>query len=48
MKLNPREFLKTVVARHPSEAEFHQAVEEVVHSVAPYIAEHPKYLRARI
>ena len=48
MKLNPSEFLKTVVARHPAEAEFHQAVEEVVHSVAPYIAEHPKYLRAKI
>ena len=47
-KLNPTDFLNQVISRNQAQPEFHQAVEEVVHSVVPYIAEHPKYLRARI
>jgi len=47
-RLNPTDFLNQVISRNQAQPEFHQAVEEVVHSVAPYIAEHPKYLRARI
>ena len=30
-------FMADVIARNPGEAEFHQAVREVVESVAPYI-----------
>ena len=42
------DFLKRVVERHPSEPEFHQAVAEVVRSVAPFVAENPHYRKARI
>jgi glutamate dehydrogenase/leucine dehydrogenase len=34
--------------RNPGEKEFHQAVHEVMHSIWPYLAEHPHYLEARI
>jgi len=47
-KLNPDQFLKEVISRHPAQPEFHQAVAEVVHSVAPYIEKNPKYAQARI
>lgn len=42
------DFLKRVVERHPAEPEFHQAVAEVVRSVAPFVAENPHYRKARI
>jgi glutamate dehydrogenase/leucine dehydrogenase len=42
------DFLNRVVARHPAEPEFHQAVAEVVRSVAPFVAENPQYRKARI
>jgi len=47
-KLNPTQFLNEVISRHPAQPEFHQAVAEVVHSVAPYIEKNPKYAQARI
>lgn len=47
-KMNIHEFLNDVVARHPAQPEFHQAVAEVAHSVAPYIEQNPKYAQARI
>jgi glutamate dehydrogenase/leucine dehydrogenase len=47
-KLNPTEFLNEVISRNPAQPEFHQAVAEVVHSVAPYIEKNPKYAQARI
>ncbi|MBR0299333.1 MAG: NADP-specific glutamate dehydrogenase [Bacteroidales bacterium] len=34
-------FMAGIIARNPGEAEFHQAVREVVESVAPYIVENP-------
>ena len=37
-----------VVAKNPGEKEFHQAVREVVESVAPYIAENPHYIDLKI
>ncbi len=38
--------LKTVVARDPNQPEFHQAVEEVFHSLRGFLAKNPKYAKA--
>ena len=40
--------LESVVARNPGEAEFHQAVTEVVGTLGPLLARHPEYLEQRI
>ncbi|MDP2237665.1 MAG: NADP-specific glutamate dehydrogenase [Bacteroidales bacterium] len=45
-KLN--DFMAKVIAKNPSEIEFHQAVHEVVESLIPYIEEHPHYSEAKI
>jgi len=42
------EFMNKVKARNPGESEFHQAVQEVVESVTPYIEKNPKYQEAKI
>jgi len=42
------EFMAKVKARNPGEPEFHQAVQEVVESVAPYIEKNPKYQEAKV
>lgn len=34
----------TVLARSPHEPEFHQAVHEVLHSIAPVLEQHPEYV----
>ncbi len=41
-------FMAGVVARDPLEKEFHQAVHEVVESLAPFVIQNPVYLKARI
>jgi len=41
-------FMEKVIAIHPGEPEFHQAVREVVDSLIPVIERHPKYAEARI
>jgi len=41
-------FMAKVIERNPGEVEFHQAVREVVESLAPYIAKNPKYQQAKI
>ncbi|NOU97731.1 NADP-specific glutamate dehydrogenase [Paenibacillus sp. LMG 31456] len=35
---------ETVVKRNPHESEFHQAVKEILESLVPVIAKHPKYM----
>ncbi len=45
-KLN--DFMAKVIAKNPSEVEFHQAVHEVVESLIPFIEEHPHYSEAKI
>jgi glutamate dehydrogenase (NADP+) len=45
-KLN--DFMAKVIAKNPSEVEFHQAVHEVVESLIPFIEEHPQYSEAKI
>jgi glutamate dehydrogenase (NADP+) len=44
----PEKFMKKIVESHVGEKEFHQAVQEVVYSVMPYIKENPKYFKAKI
>ena len=41
-------FLQHVIAKNPSEPEFHQAVEEVVESIWPFVQANPKYQAANI
>lgn len=38
----------TVVARDPLEPEFHQAVHEVLHSIAPVLEKHPEFVEAGV
>jgi glutamate dehydrogenase (NADP+) len=42
------ELIAQVKTRNPGESEFHQAVEEVLESLAPVLEKHPEYRRARI
>jgi glutamate dehydrogenase (NADP+) len=42
------EFMAKVIAKNPGEAEFHQAVQEVVESLMPFIDENPKYRQAKV
>lgn len=39
-----KEVYDSVIARDPEQPEFHQAVEEVLESLAPVIKAHPEYL----
>ena len=41
-------FMAELIARNPGEKEFHQAVKEVLESVAPYIVEHPYLMDLKI
>ncbi len=41
-------FMKEVVEKNPGEVEFHQAVQEIVESVMPFIEKNPKYQKAKI
>lgn len=43
-----KEFMAKIIAKNPAETEFHQAVEEVVESLVPFIEENPKYKAAKI
>ena len=42
------EFMTEVTRKNPGEKEFHQAVHEVVQSLAPVIEKHPEYRKAKI
>ncbi|RKD86121.1 NADP-specific glutamate dehydrogenase [Mangrovibacterium diazotrophicum] len=42
------EFMLRVKAQDPNQLEFHQAVHEVIESLAPFLLDHPKYLKMRI
>ncbi len=43
-----KDFMQAVIARNPSEPEFHQAVHEVAESVIPFLEENKKYKDAKI
>jgi glutamate dehydrogenase/leucine dehydrogenase len=42
------EFMSNLKRKDPHEVEFHQAVHEVIESLAPYLMGHPQYLKAKI
>ncbi len=42
------DFMAKVIAKNPSEVEFHQAVHEVAESLIPFIEENPQYKEAKI
>lgn len=42
------DFMAKVIAKNPSEVEFHQAVHEVVETIIPFIEENPQYQEAKI
>jgi glutamate dehydrogenase/leucine dehydrogenase len=42
------EFMAKIVAKNPSEVEFHQAVQEVAESLIPYIEENPQYKATKV
>jgi glutamate dehydrogenase/leucine dehydrogenase len=48
--MDPRveKFMAKIIAKNPSEQEFHQAVLEVSESLIPFIEENPKYKHAKI
>jgi len=48
LNVKVQDFMTKVIAKNPGEAEFHQAVQEVVESVLPFIEENPKYKHAKI
>lgn len=41
-------FMQQLIAKNPSENEFHQAVKEVVESLLPFIDNNPHYKKARV
>ncbi|OFY62641.1 MAG: glutamate dehydrogenase [Bacteroidetes bacterium RBG_13_42_15] len=46
LKIN--DFMAKIIAKNPGETEFHQAVQEVVESLLPFIEENPRYKHAKI
>jgi glutamate dehydrogenase (NADP+) len=41
-------FMRGLIERNPGQPEFHQAVQEFVETVMPYVLDNPRYLYARI
>lgn len=48
MNAQLKKFMDYVVAKNPSESEFHQAVEEVAETILPFLDENPKYKAAKV
>ncbi|MDD4728249.1 MAG: glutamate dehydrogenase, partial [Dysgonamonadaceae bacterium] len=46
--MNVKDVMTQLVAKHPGEAEFHQAVKEVLLSIEDVYNEHPEYEKAAI
>ncbi len=42
------EFMAKLIAKNPGESEFHQAAQEVIESIMPFIEKNPKYKHAKI
>ena len=47
-RIETEKFMQGLKERNPGESEFHQAVEEVVETLMPFILEHPKYRDSKI
>ena len=41
-------YMEKVISRNPSQPEFHQAVEEVLESIWPFLKHNPHYIHANI
>ena len=41
-------FMNELIAKNPGEKEFHQAVQDVVESVAPYVVESPQLMKMKV
>jgi len=48
MQKRVEEFMQEVIRKNPGEAEFHQAVREVVEAVMEHYGANPKYVKARV
>lgn len=48
MEKDVKAFMDKVIGKNPGEKEFHQAVQEVVESLMPFIKKHPRYQKAKI
>ncbi|MBP7653729.1 glutamate dehydrogenase, partial [Candidatus Dependentiae bacterium] len=48
MKLSIKDFMDNLKSKHPNQPEFHQAVHEVLHSVAPVVDSNARYQKAKI
>jgi glutamate dehydrogenase/leucine dehydrogenase len=48
MSKGVEEFMERVIEKNRGEVEFHQAVREVIESVAPFIEKNPQYQQARV
>ncbi|MFH1258239.1 MAG: NADP-specific glutamate dehydrogenase [Elusimicrobiota bacterium] len=48
MKNKIKEFMDKLISRNPGELEFHQAVQEVVETLMPFVEENPKYKNSKI
>jgi len=48
MSTKVKDFMKAIIEKNPGEAEFHQAVLEVVESLVTYLDKNPKYSKAKI
>ncbi|MEM9443707.1 MAG: NADP-specific glutamate dehydrogenase [Verrucomicrobiota bacterium] len=48
VKTKVNSFMEDICHRNPGEKEFHQAVQEVVESLMPFVLENPKYLEANL
>jgi len=48
MDKNLEAFMEDIIAKNPSEKEFHQAVQEVAESLMPFINKNPKYKKSKI
>jgi glutamate dehydrogenase (NADP+) len=44
----PQEFMRKVIAQNPGQPEFHQAVEEVITSLMPFLKANTRYTKAKI
>ena len=40
------QYIEIAKKRNPGESEFHQTIEEVLHSLAPVLEKHPEYVEA--
>ncbi len=48
MSTSVEAFMQSVIAKNPEQKEFHQAVHEVVESIAPALDKHPEFKKAKI